>query len=349
MQKSGLAGLAMSLMAGVVSAAIAGGASPEAQNPDPVAIELIRSPRITRFPTGNLYPMNEVNDGREGWVIMTIMVDSNARPADAMINDSSGNPAFERAALNAVERMTFEPARLNGAPVDGSIKFKLKFSITNLAKGANSAFIVSYRKLMKAIEAADRPKADEQLENLKPRNLYEDAFANFAKYYYHVAWGTRAQQRESLAAAIAGERQPVYLPKDNFVTALYMTFKLQIDASEYGSALDTWDVLEPLADSDMRAKVQKVVDQIHVIQAGNQPTRISAVIGDSGRWSTHLLRNRFHVVVKAGAVRDVQLTCARKVMSFKFNSEMEYTIGSDKDRCEALLLGQPGTSLEFKQ
>jgi TonB family protein len=349
MQKTGWVVLALAAMVPAISAALAGTPSPGEEASHGVPIEVIQSPKITRFPTGNLYPSNEVRDGREGWVVMTIMVDSNARPVDAMINASSGNPAFERAALNAVNKMTFEPARRNGTPVDGTFKFKLKFAIDNPAKGARSAFAASYRRLLKAIEARDKPGADEQLERLKPVNLYEDAFANFAKYYYDVAWGTREEQREDLAAAIAGEREPVYLSKENFVTALYMKLKLEIESSEYGSALDTWEVLEPLADTDMRTKVQKVIDEIHALQAGDKRTRITAVMGDSGRWSTTLLRNRFHVLVKDGTIRDVQLTCARKVVSFAFDPAMEYTLPADAERCEATLQGRPGTSFEFNQ
>ena len=349
MKGIGLPVLALSSTVVAFSGALAAAPSPEKSGSDAIPIEVIESPKITRFPTGNLYPRKDIVDGREGWVVMTIMVDSNARPIDAMINDSSGNPAFEKAALGAIDKMTFEPARRNGMPVDGTIQFKLKFSIDNLAKGARQSFAASYRRFLKAIEAQDKAGADEQLERLKPMNLYEDSLANFAKYYYHVAWGTREQQREDLAAAIACERQPIYLPRDDFVTALYMQFKLDIESSDYGLALDTWEVLEPLVDADLRIKLQKVVDQIHAIQAGNQPVRISAVMRDSGRWSTALLRKRFHVVVKDGTIRDVQLKCARKVVSFAFDPDLEYTIPADKERCQATLRGQPGTSFEFNQ
>jgi TonB family protein len=341
--------LVMSCLLGTVVRALADEPSGETQRAEEVVIDAVEPPKISRLPTKELYPLNDIKDGREGWVIMTIMVDSNARPVGAMINDSSGNPAFERSALKAVDTMTFKPAMRNGKPVEGSIRFKIKFAIDNLAKGASPGFVSVYRQFMKAIEARDKPKADEQLGRLEAKNLYEEAFANFAKYYYHAAWGTQNQQREDLTDAIAGEKQPNYLPKALFVSALYLKFKLEIASSEFGSALDTWDVLEPLADADMHRNVQKLVDAIHAIQAGGQPTRIEAVIGDQGRWSTWLLLNRFHVVVKNGSISDVNLNCARKYRTFKFDPDMQYSIGSAKDRCEVVLQGEPGTSFEFNQ
>ncbi|HEX6398280.1 MAG TPA: TonB family protein [Steroidobacteraceae bacterium] len=340
MEKNGLAALGLGL---------AVGASMGANAADEISIEVVQNPKIVRWATVNLYPFHEIQGEREGWVVLTLMVDAAGMPHDVMVSDSSGNPAFERAAVRGIDKMTFEPGRLNGTPVDASFMFKMIFSIDHPAKSANPQFVTAYRKLMKAVEARDKPKADEQFARLDPINLYEEAFANLAKYYYHAAWGTPEQQREDLAAAIANERKPVYLPKDLFVTALFKKFKLDVAASDLGEALDTWEMLEPLASPDMRQNVQRVVDEIHAIQAGNQLTRISGRVNDRGRWSTSLLRNRFNVAVKEGSISDVNLACTRKNLSFKFQADMQYSIGSPKERCQVVLIGQAGTSFEFNQ
>lgn len=349
MKRIEVALLAMSWVAGA-SLVAAAAAEPLAEpETDAIAIELVHGPKITHWATGDIYPRNEVIDGREGWVVVTLLVDSTGKLQDAMVRESSGNPAFERAALRAVQTCTFEPARRNGTPVDATLTFKLTFAMANPAKSATPAFVSDYRKFMKAIQARDKPQADRQLARLAPRNLYEEAFANIGKYYYHVEWGMPGQQREDLNAAIAGEKKQKYLPKDIFVTALFMKFKLEVAASEFGTALKTWDVLEPLADVEMRQNVHKVVREIQAIQASDQATRVSGVIGDRGRWDTWLLRNRFNVVVKDGSISEVKLTCAHKVVSFKFDPEIQYNIGSAKESCEVLLVGRPGTSFEFNQ
>ncbi len=45
--------------------------------------------------TSNAYPRNEVTDGREGWVVLNMMIDPKGKPYEVMVADSSGNPAFE--------------------------------------------------------------------------------------------------------------------------------------------------------------------------------------------------------------------------------------------------------------
>ncbi len=349
MKKIALAVLGMSLVAGASMRSIAAEPSADMPRAQEVPIEVVQNPKIVHWATRNLYPDDEIRDGREGWVVVSLMIDPAGKPYDAMVSDSSGNPAFERAALKGLDKMTFEPAQLNGKPVDGSFTFKMIFTVGRPAERASWEFVAIYKQFMKAIDARDKAGAEGQLALLKPMNLYEDAFANLGKYNYHAAWGTLVEQREDLSAAIANERKPTYLPKDLFVTALYLKFKLEATASEYGAALRTWEVLEPLADSGMRQNVQKVVDEIHALQASNRPTRARGVLNERGRWSTTLLRNRFNVDPEGGSISDVKLSCERKNLSFKFQPDMQYSIGSSQERCDVTLIGQPGTSFEFNQ
>jgi len=58
-----------------------------------------------------------VSDGREGWVVLNMMIDPQGKPYEAMVVDSSGNPAFEKAALRS-RYCSQSPSRktTNGAP-----------------------------------------------------------------------------------------------------------------------------------------------------------------------------------------------------------------------------------------
>ena len=125
MKKSVVALLATVWMAGAFHRAAAADPPADAKEGDAVAIDLIHGPKITRWATGNIYPLDEDLDGREGWVVVTLMVDPAGKPYNAMARESSGSPAFERAALAAVYSCTFEPAQLNGTPIDARFTFKL--------------------------------------------------------------------------------------------------------------------------------------------------------------------------------------------------------------------------------
>ena len=85
--------------------------------PDTVSIEVFKAPRIRSSPGSNFYPKEEVSDGREGWVVLNMMIDPQGKPYEAMVVDSSGNPAFEKAALRS-RYCSQSPSRktTNGAP-----------------------------------------------------------------------------------------------------------------------------------------------------------------------------------------------------------------------------------------
>jgi len=342
------------LVTGVISMAVAADAAPEvlptpAAEPGAVDIEVFKGAEIRRGPGSNAYPMEEVLDGREGWVMLDMMIDPKGEPYEVMVIDSSGNPAFEKAALRAVKAVTFQPAQRGGTPIDSSFGFKMKFAIRHMANGASPAFVAAYRRFYKAVQASDKTTADAELVSLHPQNLYEDAFANFGKFYYHRQWGTTVEQWQDLERAIAGEKKPTYLPKDSFVVALYAKFALEIEARDYGRALDTWEILEPLAPPAMRKDVQRVVDDLRARQLGTQPVRQPAVIGEHNNWSSVLFRNRFSVEVTSGSVNEIKLRCAQQFLFFKYQPDVQYSIGAKKDRCGIEVVGDPGTTFSLVQ
>jgi TonB family protein len=315
----------------------------------PFDVEVFKGVQILKGPSQNLYPMTEVMDRREGWVILDLMVDPKGKPYEVMVVDSSGIPAFERAALRGVNDVTFKPAERGGTPIDSSYTFKMKFAIDDLAKEASTGFALTYRRLIKAAQGGDRPAADKALASLKPQNLYEDAFANLAKFHYHRQWGTPAEQRLALERAIAKEEKPTYLPKGTFAVALYSKFRLEVQASDYGSALDTWKVLDPYATPEMRKDLEPVVDQLRTAQASDQRYRQPAVIPERQSWNSVLLRNRFSIVVEKGSVSEIKLRCAQQYLFFKYEPGVQYSIGTKKDRCGIEVVGDPGTQFNLIQ
>ncbi len=121
-------------------------------------METFQGPKILNGLTGNAYPRNEVTDGREGWVVLNMMIDPKGKPYEVMVADSSGNPAFEKAALKAVNWLDFQPARRGKTPIDSSFTFKMKFAIRELANGASVSFASAYRRFAKATQAGDKVK-----------------------------------------------------------------------------------------------------------------------------------------------------------------------------------------------
>lgn len=346
--------LKVCLLTGVLVTAHAQDVPAETQPPQvpaagAVDLEVFEGVHILRTPGTNSYPVGEVRDGKEGWVVLDMMIDPKGTPYEVMVLDSSGNPAFEKAALKALKQMSFEPARHGKTPIDSSFIMKMKFAIASLAKGASRDFVTAYRRFVTAIEAGDKVMADQQREKLKPQNLYEDAFANFGTYYYHAKWGTPAEQLTDLRSAIAGEKHPEYLPRAAFRTALAAMFALEVKAGDYGSALDTWEILEPIATEQLRADFRGAVDQMRTLQAGNQQVVTSQTIDQRNYWSGKLFRNRFGIDVTSGALSEIKLRCQKQYLFFAYKPNVQYSIGTKKDQCGIEVVGDPGTTFNLIQ
>ncbi len=319
------------------------------QTPQPVDVEVFHDVQIVSGPKGNPYPPGESADGHEGWVVLNMMIDPHGKPYEVMVQDSSGNPSFEKAALKAVNQVTFAPAHRGDTPIDSSFTFKFKFAMREPQKGASPEFIAKYKRFTHAVVAGDKVAADAILPTLVGENLYELAFQHYSRAYYFQKWGTPAEQLRELVLAVAGEKRPDYLPKDAFVTALTAIISLQLKAQDYGSALDTWSVLEPLVPPERRAKFTSAVDQIKALQSGSQPLRYAAEIGERGSAETMLFRNRFGIDVVTGSVEEIKLRCAKQYLFFKYQPGVDYSIGKAKDQCSIEIVGQPGTKFFLTQ
>lgn len=74
------------------------------------------------------YPSQLKRDGVTGMVAVSIMVDEQGNVQEAKVEKSS-NPGFDQAALEAVTKWKFKPAKKAGAPVSVKVVIPVKFAI----------------------------------------------------------------------------------------------------------------------------------------------------------------------------------------------------------------------------
>ena len=74
------------------------------------------------------FPESERNSGNEGRAFLHAVVDDKGNVRMPTV-DSSPGPAFANAAIDAVKKWTFEPAKLNGEPVASLIKIEMDFTL----------------------------------------------------------------------------------------------------------------------------------------------------------------------------------------------------------------------------
>jgi protein TonB len=76
------------------------------------------------------YPLASRRRREEGVVMVKVTVDANGAPAAISLAASSGHPLLDAAALDAVRRWTFDPARAAGVPVSSLVTVPVRFSLS---------------------------------------------------------------------------------------------------------------------------------------------------------------------------------------------------------------------------
>jgi periplasmic protein TonB len=77
------------------------------------------------------YPETARREGREGSVLLRVLVDDQGRSQQVEINRSSGSDALDRAAVDAIKRWHFYPARYGDRAIESWIKIPIEFALAN--------------------------------------------------------------------------------------------------------------------------------------------------------------------------------------------------------------------------
>jgi protein TonB len=75
------------------------------------------------------YPPEARRQRQEGVVLISVEVDADGRPVEVSLARSSGFPLLDEAAVQAVRRWTFEPARAGGLAVSSHVEVPVRFSL----------------------------------------------------------------------------------------------------------------------------------------------------------------------------------------------------------------------------
>ena len=295
------------------------------------------------------YPSEARANFEEGWVQLQFMVSPEGKAYEAYVLQSVGSKEFQRAALQAIQDFTFEPAIENGHPIDSTACIKFKFELNGGLQGAREIYIAGYRAFDRAMAAGDKAAADAALAKLRISNLYEDAYYGVAQYRYALKWGDEKDQMSGLRRAIASESSAHYLPKTLFVSALRDLFRLEVGAQNFAAAMSTWEtMLKAGIDQQTRSEFQPIVDKLNVLRTDDRAYAITGQIIES-LWEYHLFKSWFHLAVSEGQITGVRLLCDKKYVEFKYDPELDYRVSNHYGQCALALSGDAGTQFRLIQ
>jgi protein TonB len=77
------------------------------------------------------YPDKAREAGKEGRVILRVLVDAEGRSKSVELNRSSGSDALDRAATETIKRWRFSPARYGERPIESWVRIPIDFRLTD--------------------------------------------------------------------------------------------------------------------------------------------------------------------------------------------------------------------------
>jgi len=77
------------------------------------------------------YPDTARRDGKEGRVLLRVLVNEEGRTASVQVNRSSGAEALDQAAVAAIKRWRFSPARYGEKPVESWVRIPIDFRLND--------------------------------------------------------------------------------------------------------------------------------------------------------------------------------------------------------------------------
>ena len=197
------------------------------------------SPALQQQPE---FPVSELRKGHEGWVIVTYGIDDDGSVVDARVTDSSGSLAFEKAALDAVNKWQFEPGATRMTSV------QIQFVYERPRPHVSKSFYRKLRKVHEAIELGELDAASEAIHAIRRSKSRSRSLGATENAYLLIAEGRLAeylgdQERQLAHFRMAALGEGRWVGRRYYLRLLHDITVLELSLGDYGSAFAHYDEL----------------------------------------------------------------------------------------------------------
>lgn len=297
------------------------------------------------------YPRNVALKGGEGWVILSYVVNEDGSVASPIVEESSGQSGFERAALKAIKDWQYSPATKDGKPIKqckNSVMFS--FNMSEATEAASKSFVRSYRKINAVLEDGNLSEANILIEKLADKgrwNRYEEAYFNLLKARYFVLTKELKEELEAHKGIIWHGKDIV--KSELYASALVNAINLQAQLQEYKGALNNYKALMEMEGLEAyKTAVQPIVDGINtLISDKDKMLVIAAEVKQDDVWTHALVRPSFSIAEVKGNLHTLEVRCDNQFSQFKFAENMQWNIPKSWGECNVVVFGEPNSSFKL--
>jgi TonB family protein len=303
------------------------------------------------------YPMGERMQGLEGWVELSFVVNPDGSVADPIVENSSGQAGFERAALRAAAATRYSPATVDGKPVEQCAnRVRYLFAINGIPRGATRAFRSDFKDIRTLIDAGTLDQAEARIaENLKTGslNLYETSRLLLLRYKLCRKQDNKACQLASLERAVTGGGD--YLERALYLDVLEAMASLQVETQLFGDALSSIakrEKLKPYLEPGHPLKIAalKIRDAVasdkELVFDGRVAFR-SGCGTDRPNHQHQLMRREFSVIPQSGTVNEVEIRCDWRRTTDSIAPDKAWKIPDSWGDCQVFVFGDKDATFKL--
>jgi TonB family protein len=290
------------------------------------------------------FPIKAARNGNEGWVKLSFVVDKNGTVVDPVIEDSSGIRGFEKASLRAIKQWQYSPAIRNGEKIEQCRNsVQMDFILDRGPKGGRKRFVREYKNADEALRADNIVLAEQLITQMgegKIWNRYEDAWFWMLKSEIAKAQGQESSQLGSLRRVVSSNKSTQYVGDQYYIYLLHQKFILEIKASLFSDALQTFAQIRQRPDSEKTVRVlEKYATQAQEVLENQDFIIVQGEVDSDGDWWHSLSRNRFMFSDIAGTLDTVEVRCDNKREKYTIAEFTEWKIPKSWGRCKIMVVG----------
>jgi hypothetical protein len=308
--------------------------------------------------TFSTYPAAEARMARTARVWISYIVSKDGTVSEPMI-EQINNDRFNKTVLKWMTYLNFEPATVDGEPIDSIVRGRRAFNI-GYDQRSGRVSTTLFNKLNKQFgEEIAKPQPDQKrlkklLEKLlKVRHGSSLAYEYISRRRYQFAekFLDRDAQIYALRERILSNDRGVV--RENGILIDQELIHLLLEAGYQGEALGAYVNARRKLNSSKRAqlwvlygeKITQIRENIDSDVAFKRPISI----GDNGYMFLPLLKRNFKFTSVEGEFNTIKLRCERQFAEFKFTAAAEYRTPENWGECQLQVLGTVGSNAQLTQ
>lgn len=305
--------------------------------------------------TAPRYPSSELRKRQQGWVELNYVVTKTGDVVEPVVEASSGSRAFERAALNTVKNWRYEPAMLNGEPIQQcKTAVRIAFAMEGAQSEVSRNFYRKYRKIDKTLAKGEVESASAELEKafeLKGLTLGELSWLWALQARLAGLQGDSEMQLVAVRRALAVSKE--WIPDELRSGLLTTQVILELKQNRFAAALDAYAKLQAM-DNANTADLDPVIRKIQKHIDSDEFLVNEAVIGGDGscascssQWRYRPMRRAIEIADVDGTLGNLELRCEWQRFVDKARENVAWSIPASWGECSVVVFGETGSTFKL--